>query len=176
MERNDELPEPSCLPAWTQFCRDECKKHLKEVQDQLKYQPQENNIMEKGENLSTRSQEENDGSPAEVQTNEPSTSKSLKVHTKLRRFKCQIEGCNKSFAESWDLISHERRHKGERPFACTSPGCPWRFCRSGELARHMKTHTGLKPHTCQICQRRFAQTCNLKRHVKKHSRQQKTSK
>lgn len=43
-----------------------------------------------------------------------------------------------------------------------------RFITSGHLRRHELTHTGLKPYQCQYCDKAYAQSNDLTKHLRSH--------
>jgi len=56
---------------------------------------------------------------------------------------------------------------GEKSFVCKI--CDKRFAQSCDLTRHHRIHTGEKPFGCKICKKRFARSCNLTRHQRTHT-------
>ena len=62
-------------------------------------------------------------------------------HTAERQFKCEFDGCGKSFFDQHVLKSHEKIHLGIKDFHCTL--CPKQFTQSQQLSVHMKRHNGV---------------------------------
>ena len=76
-------------------------------------------------------------------------------HTAERQFKCEFEGCGKSFFDQHVLRSHEKIHLGIKDFHCTL--CPKQFTQSQQLSVHMKRHNGTKEHACAACGKAFVE-------------------
>lgn len=85
---------------------------------------------------------------------------------KKKIFKCDL--CTKTFGYKHVLQNHEKVHTGEKPYSCEQ--CNKSFRRDHHLKVHMRLHSGEKPFTCTepMCQRRFVQVANLRRHLKTH--------
>ena len=62
-------------------------------------------------------------------------------HTGERQFKCDWEGCGKSFYDSQVLKVHEKLHLDLKEFQCSL--CPKQFRQSQHLVVHMKRHQGV---------------------------------
>ena len=88
----------------------------------------------------------------------------VQKHTGKKEFKCQYNGCDKSFKQKINLIVHQRTHTGERPFQCQHDGCTKSFRTKAQLVVHQRTHTGEKPFKCDMCSKKFTQSANLRAH------------
>lgn len=52
------------------------------------------------------------------------------------------------------------------PYVCDFPGCGKSFAITGALTIHKRTHNGDKPFKCTYCDRGFAESSNLSKHVR----------
>ncbi|KAH8406554.1 hypothetical protein KR215_007337 [Drosophila sulfurigaster] len=62
---------------------------------------------------------------------------------------------------------HCRRHRGEKDFQCEI--CDKCFCTTSELKRHMRKHTGERPFACQYCGRCFSDYTTRVKHERTHT-------
>lgn len=70
-----------------------------------------------------------------------------------------------SFTEK-PLKKRSRAHRlGDPRFYCTYPDCPKSFTRKEHLRRHERTHENVKAFSCSFCNRAFARSDVLNRHV-----------
>ena len=85
-----------------------------------------------------------------------------------RPFRCDYEGCGKTFSSKQNLRKHFVSHIGDSQFRCYTGDCTGaiRFCDSQALARHIRTqHTFIgRSFRCDICTERFLRRCHLKHH------------
>ena len=94
--------------------------------------------------------------------------------------------CGRGFAQSGDVIRHERDHCSlskqkqtttqlnkedengdEKKFACEK--CEKKFKKLHLLTSHMRTHTGEKMFGCDECGKKFGQSSDLKIHERIHT-------
>ena len=81
-------------------------------------------------------------------------------------FPCPWEGCNHRSKFKWNVISHYRRHTGEKRYKCDF--CPKRFFDSNSCKNHVRTHTGEKPFNCPDCDFKASQLGSIYQHRKHH--------
>ena len=60
-----------------------------------------------------------------------------------------------------------RTHTNEKPYECDV--CEKRFSDSGNLKKHMRIHTNEKPYECDVCDKAFRQSGHLKTHMRIHT-------
>ncbi|PRD20472.1 UNVERIFIED_CONTAM: zinc finger protein, partial [Trichonephila clavipes] len=57
----------------------------------------------------------------------------------------------------------------EKPYVCEI--CEKGFSESGNLRRHLRIHTNEKPFVCEICNKSFLTTSALKEHLRIHTKE-----
>ena len=82
-----------------------------------------------------------------------------------KKYQCPI--CSKTFLRNMHLMTHMRRHTGEKPFKCHL--CEACFPHSNTLTAHIRSHTGEKPYVCKVCKASFTQKSNLTAHQRIHT-------
>jgi len=88
-----------------------------------------------------------------------------------KRFRCNVEGCDKAFSHSAHLVRHARTHTKLKPYVCDFDGCGKAFSQSGNLITHARTHTRVKPYVCDFhgCGKTFSQSGHLVAHFRTHT-------
>ncbi len=64
------------------------------------------------------------------------------VHRGLKKFKCELTQCNKSFSDRKSLIIHTRSHDKSRPYKCKY--CDIAFSTIGNRSDHHRRHLHIK--------------------------------
>ncbi|KAK9872149.1 hypothetical protein WA026_016203 [Henosepilachna vigintioctopunctata] len=85
------------------------------------------------------------------------------------KFKCISEGCDKTYATSYHLLTHMRTHVNPKPFHCTVEGCLKKFSSNFSLQNHIKGHTGERPYICKICSKAFKTSGEVSKHGRIHT-------
>jgi predicted RNA-binding Zn-ribbon protein involved in translation (DUF1610 family) len=87
------------------------------------------------------------------------------LHTKVKAFRFDVEGCAKSFAHAGSLSTHKKTvHEGEY-YEC--PECGKRFGVKSNMTRHYKmVHEEEKNYKCDKCGIQFAMNSTLSMHIK----------
>ncbi|XP_233437.2 Krueppel-like factor 17 isoform X3 [Rattus norvegicus] len=106
--------------------------------------------------------------PQERETASTSRGATRRRSLVLRPYVCSYDDCGKAYTKRSHLVSHLRKHTGEKPYICDWKGCKWRFFRSDELGRHKRIHTRYRPHKCDECNREFMRSDHLRQHKRTH--------
>lgn len=89
-----------------------------------------------------------------------------------RRYKCEHDGCEKSFAYLTHLRFHvQHAHMDYCPYVCDFEGCGRCFYTLDHLLDHLRGHTEVKPFICpyEKCKKAFGTTGNLRNHIRTHT-------
>merc|ERR1711892_1495024 len=57
-----------------------------------------------------------------------------------RPFECEIEGCDRRFANSSDRKKHMHVHTTDKPYYCRVRGCDKSYTHPSSLRKHLKIH------------------------------------
>lgn len=112
------------------------------------------------------SPDENCGSQ-DLNTNADLQEENAGFNQKKKIYKCEVEGCGKTFHHMTSFIMHGRCvHSDERSFCCQI--CSKAFKTSSNLNVHIKMHNNQRDHPCTICKQSFFTSSHLKAHMKIH--------
>lgn len=99
------------------------------------------------------------------------TSTTSTSSSRLKKYFCDYDGCDKSFTRPSLLTHHQQTaHQGLRPFLCNQ--CDKNFTRKSHLERHLISHLNDrdKPFHCSVCSKGCATRQQLKRHEVTHTK------
>ena len=82
-------------------------------------------------------------------------------------YKCKI--CDKGFQFESQKREHMRVHQTQGDWVCFKPKCGKWFKRESELNAHLFSHNKV-PQKCKYCPYTNSDPCNLRAHMRKHSK------
>lgn len=87
------------------------------------------------------------------------------IHTKIEKV-CMI--CDRKFESQLKFDYHVKSHDLVKRYKCEFEGCDKSFIQHHHLENHKTTHNGFSKFLCFKCGKEFRQDCNLKVHLKSH--------
>lgn len=103
--------------------------------------------------------------------NKPQLTQHELVHNNIRKHVCSY--CEKAFKQICHLNQHIRVHTGERPYKCDVEGCGRSFAQLSNLNHHKKNHEEhvkrdvSRQFRCEVCERSYATKHSLNTHIQK---------
>ena len=77
--------------------------------------------------------------------------------------------CGKKFSQNCNLNRHQTTHSDERNFQCNICPDDRSFKTKDQFNSHMRFHYEPK-HSCVLCNKKYHNSTNLKRHMNSHSK------
>ncbi|PSN44081.1 hypothetical protein C0J52_11920 [Blattella germanica] len=101
-----------------------------------------------------------------IETTDPETNQK-----EIKRYRCEYDGCTRTYSTVGNLRTHMKTHKGEFRFKCNEPGCGKAFLTSYSLKIHIRVHTKVKPFEChhEGCEKAFNTLYRLRAHQRLHN-------
>ncbi|KAG1681493.1 Metal regulatory transcription factor 1 [Nymphon striatum] len=89
----------------------------------------------------------------------------------VKRYRCEFDGCEKTYSTAGNLKTHQKTHRGEFSFTCSQDGCGKAFLTSYSLKIHVRVHTKEKPFECDVigCEKAYNTLYRLKAHQRIHT-------
>lgn len=102
-------------------------------------------------------------------TRSVSSASSTTSSSRVKRYFCDYDGCNKHFSRPSLLTEHQQTvHQGIKPYKCNL--CERSFAKKSHLERHLFSHSEVKPFHCSHCEKSFTTRQQLKRHEITHTK------
>ncbi|XP_021917351.1 metal regulatory transcription factor 1-like isoform X2 [Zootermopsis nevadensis] len=101
-----------------------------------------------------------------IEATDPTTNKK-----EIKRYRCEYDGCSRTYSTVGNLRTHMKTHKGEFRFRCSEPSCGKAFLTSYSLKIHIRVHTKVKPFEChhEGCEKAFNTLYRLRAHQRLHN-------
>ena len=88
-------------------------------------------------------------------------------HLNDKPFKCNIDGCIKTYKRNHDLLFHQRIiHLTDNQYICDEIDCNFKTIYKNNLVLHKQIHSNVKPFKCDFdgCNKTFTTKGSLKKH------------
>ncbi len=88
------------------------------------------------------------------------------VHTFVKPFACDADGCEKKFTQKASMRLHKCRVHEKVPSKYRCEHCDRSCSTSDVLKNHLRTHTGERPYACTKCAMKFTQRSSVQAHCR----------